>query len=359
MKKFQIISIGIMMMMSFSCENNSEVVLPQGGALQDKLETRSPSIPFNALDSRFSRGFGLNNHGVVAGSVVESPGKIVAFTLSHHGAWFSDEPVAPDGLPVIRFAINDRGDVTGHRKVTGGIIPVVWKKGVAYDLPNLAGYQYGEVFDINSSGLMVGEALNGNYVNPSSLRAVVFSLDGAAVDLGTLGGNNASAAGLNDKGEIVGFSDTPVPGHSRAFLYKDGVMTELGTLGGPWSNANAINSKGEIAGRSVLVDGFSIRGFLYRNEQMINIGTLGGNSSVATDINERSEIVGFSRISSGPFHAFIYYEGSMQNIGALLMNATDSRAMSINDNGDVTGYFTRTDGTTHAFLYRDGEMIEL
>lgn len=91
---------------------------------------------------------------------------------------------------------------------------------------------------------------------------------------------------------------------------------------------------------------------------MTNIGTLGGNSSVAVDINDRGEIVGFSRISSGPFHAFLYRDGDMVDLGALLPGP-DSRAMSINNNGDVTGYYTRPDGTTHAFLYQNGQMIEL
>lgn len=353
MKIFQIISVGIMLMMSLSCEKNTDVIEPDS-ALNPRSHTNSPLT----LGSTFSRGFGLNNSGVVAGSVINADGVVVAFTLSHQGIWYSDEPVASNGLPVIRFSVNDRGEVAGHKIVPGGISPVVWKNGQAHDLDLLPGYQYGEVFDINASGQMVGESLNGNYAAPTDYRATVFSLDGGAIDLGTLGGNIASAIGINDKGEIVGFAETTTPGETRAFLYKDGSMSDLGTLGGPWSNANAINNRSEIVGRSVLADGFSIRGFLWRDGQMTNIGTLGGNSSVAVDINDRGEIVGFSRISSGPFHAFLYRDGDMVDLGALLPGP-DSRAMSINNNGDVTGYYTRPDGTTHAFLYQNGQMIEL
>lgn len=352
MKIIEIFSIGIILMMSLSCEKNTDVMEPDSA-----LAPRSPMDLSGVLGGSFSRGFGLNNSGVVAGTVRNPDGILTVFTLSNQGIWYSDEAVVSDGLPVVRISINDRGDVAGHKRVPSGILPMVWKHGQGYDLPLLPGYQYGEVFDINNSGQMVGEALNGNYVSPTDYRPTVFSLEGAT-DLGTLGGNIGSAAGINEKGEIVGFAETSTPGQTRAFLYKNGIMSELGTLGGPWSNANAINNRSEIVGRSVLADGVSIRGFFWSDGQMTNIGTLGGNSSVAVDINDRSEVVGFSRISTGPFHAFLYTDGNMVDLGALLPGP-DSRAMSINNNGDVTGYYTRPDGSIHAFLYRNGEMIEL
>jgi probable HAF family extracellular repeat protein len=60
------------------------------------------------------------------------------------------------------------------------------------------------VFDINASGMIVGEALNGNFVTPTATRAVLYSLEGEPLDLGTLGGTKAFAGGINDQGEIVG-----------------------------------------------------------------------------------------------------------------------------------------------------------
>ncbi|HEY3387828.1 MAG TPA: hypothetical protein VGK46_15045 [Saprospiraceae bacterium] len=352
MKRYSVLSVGIFALLFLSCDKNSDVVVLDSG-----ISNRTPPHAPNTLNSSFSRGFGINNFGVVTGCVRNGYGQIVAFALSHQGIWFSDETVAPEGIPTIRFSVNDKGHVAGQRVVPGGIAPVVWKNGQAYDLPLLPGYEFGEVFDINNKGQMVGESLNGNYVSPTENRPTVFSLEGAT-DLGTLGGNIGAAVGINEKGEIVGWAETSTPGQTRAFLYKDGVMKDLGTLGGPWSNATAINNKSEIVGRTVLADGVSIRGFLWVNGQMTNIGTLGGNSSVAQDINDRGEIVGFSRISSGPFHAFIYSDGVMTDLGALLPG-NDSRAISINNDGDVTGYYTHPNGSVHAFLYRNGEMIEL
>ena len=48
-------------------------------------------------------------------------------------------------------------------------------------------------------------------------------------DLGVLGGAFSDAFDINDRGEIVGQSET-TSGAVHAFLFKDGVMHDLGTL---------------------------------------------------------------------------------------------------------------------------------
>ena len=46
-------------------------------------------------------------------------------------------------------------------------------------------------------------------------------------DLGTLGGSDSHARGTNDKGQVVGYSDTAGNVDSHGFLYSDGTMTDL------------------------------------------------------------------------------------------------------------------------------------
>lgn len=346
MKTHVLIFLASVLLFAISCEKGIEIASP---------ELASRSDDFEPMGSDFSRGFGINNSGTMAGSVRNEAGTVVAFKLSNHGLWLSDEEVKPNGLPEVRFSINDRGDVAGHKVVPGGIAPVVWMNGETIDLPVLTGYDYGEVYDINSSGQMVGECLNGNFVAPTAMRATLFSIDGETIDLGTFGGAKASASGINDQGHIVGAAENAL-GQFRAFLYKDGIMQDIGTLGGPVANANEINNHGQIAGRSLLANG-AIRGFLYSDGVMTDLGTLGGASSVAFDINDKGEVVGFSRVPNGQAHAFLYKDGVMQDLGTL--GGIDSRAISINNRSEIIGYYTLPDGSIHGFLYKDGVMMSL
>jgi probable HAF family extracellular repeat protein len=78
------------------------------------------------------------------------------------------------------------------------------------------------------------------------------------IDLGTLGGGSGYAYGVNDSGEIVGYSYLGDGGQS-AFLYDKGTMLDLNSLvpsnsGCDLLYAYGINDRGEITGEG-LYDG--------------------------------------------------------------------------------------------------------
>ena len=60
-----------------------------------------------------------------------------------------------------------------------------------------------------------------------------------ATRLGTLGGTGGYANGVNDAGQVVGYSYLPGNASWHAYLY-DGTMRDLGTLGGALSSGNSI-----------------------------------------------------------------------------------------------------------------------
>ncbi len=75
-------------------------------------------------------------------------------------------------------------------------------------------------------------------------------------DLGTLGGRHSKAYGINDVGQVVGYSANAA-GETHAFLWDPATeqMVDLGTLGGDRSYANCINDGGQIAGLTVTAAG--------------------------------------------------------------------------------------------------------
>src|SRR5690606_25958683 len=76
-----------------------------------------------------------------------------------------------------------------------------------------------------------------------------------ATSLGTLGGKGSSATGINDAGQVAGFSHT-ADGDTHAFITGPGGvgMRDLGTLGGRESRASGINDAGQVVGYSYTDD---------------------------------------------------------------------------------------------------------
>ena len=106
-------------------------------------------------------------------------------------------------------------------------------------------------------------------------------------DLGTLGGS-IDAAVINNRGQAVGTSRLP-DGQSRAFLWEDGTLTDLGTLGGNYSSANSINDRGRIIGGSntTSTPGKAyLHAFVWKNGKMVDFGTGRGFYSVGLGISD-------------------------------------------------------------------------
>jgi probable HAF family extracellular repeat protein len=190
-----------------------------------------------------------------------------------------------------------------------------------------------------------------SFLFAGSANAVNYSI----IDLGTLGGSESKAYGINNSGQVVGFAQTSA-GLYRAFLYTGGAMNDLGTLGGTQSYAFGINNVGEVVGYGTTGVGYTNHAFFYDGGSMNDLGTLGGQDSFANDINDAGQIVGRSGLSGGyGQHAFFYSEGVMTDIGSF---AGDSWAHSINNDGQIVGGYLTVSGS-RAFIYSDGVMTDL
>lgn len=204
-------------------------------------------IDLGTLGHQWSRGNGINNRGMVAGS-----------------SW------DPTGNPLDSQAF-------------------VWdaKHGMVW-LPGLTSL-YGEAEDIDDSGDVVG--CSGNL---DATRATLWDRSRLPRDLGTLGGLNSWAYGMNDTGIVVGQSHTDL-GMYHAFAW-----TERGG--------------------------------------MVDLGTFGGRESCALEVNNAGKVVGFAQTSGWIRHAFIWdARKGLTDLGTL-DGYIGSGAMAISNSGNVVGY---------------------
>jgi probable HAF family extracellular repeat protein len=178
-------------------------------------------------------------------------------------------------------------------------------------------------------------------------------------DLGSLGGAVSVATSINDRNEIVGYSNLPNDAFTHAFTYRNGTMLDIGTLGGTVSEAFGVNFQGEVVGYSRLAGDQFTHAFLDQNGKMSDLGTLGGTYSVASGLNDSGQIVGYASLpGEQSTHAFLYQNGSMTDLGTLGGNF--SSAFGINSSGEVVGDSTLAgDQIYHAFSWKAGVMTDL
>ena len=112
-------------------------------------------------------------------------------------------------------------------------------------------------------------------------------------DLGTLGsGSSASASGINEAGQVVGYSAlTTPPSGSHAVLWSNGAITDLtpDVPANQGASATAINEAGQVVGNINYTTAF-----LWQNGARTPLGHLGGGGGAASDINDSGVVVGSS-----------------------------------------------------------------
>jgi probable HAF family extracellular repeat protein len=177
---------------------------------------------------------------------------------------------------------------------------------------------------------------------------------GRMVDIGTLGGTYGFAYWMNNRGQVVGQSNLEGDQTYHPFLWDNGVLTDLGTLGGPKGFPRWINDQGEVVGRADLQAGL-FHAFLWKGSKMTDLGTLAADPcSAAWSINARSQIVGNSQSNCGtPTHAFLWEKGRMYDLNTLIppgSGFTITEAAGINDHGEIIAVGSLPNGDGNAVM---------
>jgi probable HAF family extracellular repeat protein len=276
---------------------------------------------------------------------------------------------------VVGFADTARPDPANNRGVAHHAFR--WRRGALQDLGTLPGGLNSVANWSNDHDQVVGASETGRPDPMTGGRenvAVMWNTDGRVAKLGTLGGRQGNAVNINKSGQVTGFAANAVPDpysifgfgtQTRAFLWQHGRMRDLGTLGGPDAAAFYVNERGQVAGVSYtnatpqpVVDHPTRDPFLWENGKMINLGTFGGVEASVGALNNRGQVAGRSDLPGDQTaHPFLWDRGKLRDLGTLGGDYGD--ATWLNDAGEVTGGADTAAGKYHAYRWRSGRMTDL
>jgi probable HAF family extracellular repeat protein len=219
------------------------------------------------------------------------------------GTYARDQQSWANAINDSGYAVGASGNSTTFRR------PVLWPKNSSFPvaLAFPTGATSGEVFAINHARVMAGYAVKNAFE-----RAIRWRIGFVPLDLGTLGGPDAEARGINAAGTIVGWSHLP-NGSLRAFKWTQGggmvALSTLTHLPGADGAAYGINNNGDIVGESMDALGHQHAVHWTPDGAIHALSTLGGKHSSARAIGADGSIVGFAETSTGVAHAVRWLSG--------------------------------------------------
>jgi probable HAF family extracellular repeat protein len=236
----------------------------------------------------------INDAGYIVGQGVVPPeNRYHCFLITPNGTIDLNEQTGFDLWP---WRMNQLGQIVGNSSAT--FEAFVWSNGVVRLLGKLGLEYWSNATDINNVGLTVGAA-GGPDISfpPSPLYHAVLFQGGQPSSIGFFpGGTLAGASAVNDRGEVVGSSNSE-SNASHAFVYRGGPLIDLGTLPEDFkSSAHDINNAGQIIGISEGA-GEVTRPFLYQDGVMHDLNDLlkphsGWHLFHAGAINDKGQIIG-------------------------------------------------------------------
>lgn len=330
---------------------------------------QAPSAPrytvadLGTLGGKYSYAYAINNWGVVAGgaaTLAQTNGTSQTAFLWFEGHRIGLGTLGGDDCPdcsseaasanvygdvavLSETAITDphNEDFCGfgtHRQCLAG----TWKRGALRALPTLPGGNNSQAAWVNNRGQIIGYSENGisdptcakaTPFQSTEFEAVIWNANGEIRQLQPLEGDAVSFGfGINDEGQAIGSSgpcaNTALP------PFVAGPQAPHAVLWEPDGTAHDLGS---------LVNGAAI--------------------NIPGGINDRGEVAGGAQSSNGAPHAFLWTrEAGMQDLGALSGDFLSAAPCchTINNKRQVVGFSIPGPlGSGRAFLWENGGMTDL
>jgi probable HAF family extracellular repeat protein len=239
--------------------------------------------------------------------------------------------------------------------------PFLWQFFHIKALPLLGGNN-GEASAINNRGQIVGmseTSTTDSGCPPNLIRMPVSWENGRVRSLHTLSGDpDGFAFGINDHGQVVGDSGNCSGTVLHAVSWENRTPSQLPDFG-EGSIAQYVNNQGQIVGVVGSADGTTQYGALWQNGTVTSLGLLPGDfGGLASGINNKGQVVGSNFDSNFSWsHGFIWQNNVMTDLNTLFpasANLFVTMANEINDRGQISGMAIVLSGpdagNIHAFL---------
>jgi probable HAF family extracellular repeat protein len=172
------------------------------------------------------------------------------------------------------------------------------------------------------------------------------------------------AAGVNNKGEVVGYYIDAAQ-NAHGFLYSGGTYTTLDVPGASGTLANGINDSGQIVGCYGVAgppDEYgrptgTTHGFLFTRGSYATIDPPGSTDTQAYGINNAGQIVGvYGQYDLG----FLLSQGTYTTLYPPGATNANTSAYGISNSGQIVGnYYSSVDQESHGYVLNAGNYTIL